>query len=169
MGRTRDDNEPLTRQDTLLDTLEALMAIEATELKGALDQAADLLVGALGADKIDVSLHDPSIDTLVAMGISDTPMGRRQQQIGMDRLPVANGGRVVQVYETGEPYLTGRADEDPHVLLGFTHGLGIRSFLLVPLDINGERRGVVQAASSQVDAFTDEHRRFLEAVSRWVG
>ncbi len=96
-------------------------------------------------------------------------MGRRQQQIGMDRLPVANGGRVVQVYETGEPYLTGRADEDPHVLLGFTHGLGIRSFLLVPLDINGERRGVVQAASSQVDAFTDEHRRFLEAVSRWVG
>ncbi len=74
MGRTRDDNEPLTRQDTLLDTLEALMAIEATELKGALDQAADLLVGALGADKIDVSLHDPSIRAISKS--CDEPRGR---------------------------------------------------------------------------------------------
>ena len=155
--------------DTLLSTLEQLLAIEATDLKGALDQSADLLAGALGAEKIDVSLHDPAVDTLVAMGISDTPMGRRQQQIGMDRLPVANGGRVVGVYQTGEPYMTGRADEDPVVLLGFTQGLGVRSMLVVPLMVNGERRGVVQAASAEVDAFTEEHLRFLGAVSSWVG
>ncbi len=156
-------------QDRLLDTLEQLLQIEATDLKGALDQAADRLIGALGAEKVDISLHDPATDTLVAMGISDTPMGRRQQQIGMDRLPVANGGRVVEVYQTGEPYLTGRADEDPVVLLGFTEGLGIRSMLCVALDVGDERRGAVQACSTEVDRFTDEHRRFLEAVSSWVG
>jgi signal transduction histidine kinase len=156
-------------QNRLLGTLERLLAIEATELRSALNQSADLLIGALGAEKIDVSVHEPSTDTLVALGISDTPMGRRQQQIGMDRLPVANGGRVVEVYQTGEPYMTGRADEDPVVLIGFTRGLSIRSFLVVPLVIDGERRGAVQAASSEVDAFTEEHLRFLGAVASWVG
>ena len=98
-----DDAPSPSGTDTLLSTLEQLLAIEATELRSALNQSADLLAGALGAEKIDVSLHDPAVDTLVALGISDTPMGRRQQQIGMDRLPVANGGCVVEVYQTGEP------------------------------------------------------------------
>lgn len=172
MDAAHDLNQTDARREKLLPTLERLLAIEAADLRGALDQAADLLAEALGVEKIDVSLHDPSIDTLdtlVALGISATPMGRRQQEIGMDRLPVANGGRVVEVYQTGEPYLTGRADEDPGVLPGFTRGLGIRSFLLAPLDIAGERRGVLQAASSRVDAFTDEDLRFVEAVARWVG
>ena len=169
MAEMGDMAEAGVGQTRLLDTLERLLAIEATELRSALNQSADLLAEALGAEKIDVSLHDPATDTLVALGISDTPMGRRQQQIGMDRLPVANGGRVVEVYETEEPYHTGRADEDPVVLIGFTRGMGIRSFLVVPLVIDGERRGVVQACSAQVDAFTGEHLRFLQAVSSWVG
>ena len=169
MDTAQNANQPPSRQDKLLDTLEQLLSIEATDLKGALDQAADRLSEALGAEKIDISLHDPAVDTLVALGISNTPLGRRQQRIGMDRLPVANGGRVVEVFQTGEPYHTGRADEDPVVLIGFTRGMGIRSFLVVPLMVNGERRGVLQACTTQVDSFTGEHLRFLQAVSSWVG
>lgn len=169
MGISRDDKHTSTRQDKLLDTLEQLLSIEATELKDTMDQAADRLADALGAEKIDISLHEPSTDTLVAFGISNTPMGRRQQEIGMDRVPVANGGRVVEVFQTGQTYLTGRADEDPGVLVGFTQGLGIQSFLLVPLVIGGKRRGVLQACSSRADIFTEEDQRFMQAVSRWVG
>lgn len=169
MDISRDIHQSSIRQDRLLTTLEALLCLEAGELMDTLDRAANLLVDALGAEKLDVSLHDPSIDTLVSMGISNTPLGKRQQQIGMDRLPVANGGRVVEVYQSGKPYITGRADEDPVVLPGFTRGLGIRSLLVVPLDIAGERRGALHAASTSVDAFTQEDLFFLEAVSRWVG
>ncbi|MDP9379623.1 MAG: GAF domain-containing sensor histidine kinase [Chloroflexota bacterium] len=169
MDATHDPNRTHARREKLLPTLEALLAIEATDLRGTLEQAADLLVGALGAEKVDVSLHDPSINTLVAMGVSNTPMGRRQRQIGMDRLPVANGGRVVEVYQTGEPYITGHAEEDPLVLPGFTRGLGVRSLMAVPMAVAGELRGAVHAASSRVDAFTDEDLSFLEAVARWVG
>ncbi|MDP9351964.1 MAG: GAF domain-containing sensor histidine kinase [Chloroflexota bacterium] len=169
MDATHDSYGIDTRREKLLPTFEALLAIEATDLKSALDQAANLLVDALGAEKVDVSLHEPETDTLVAMGISDTAMGRRQQQIGMDRLQVANGGRVVEVYQTGEPYITGQADEDPMVLLGFTRGLGIRSFIVVPMNVAGERRGVLQAASPRTDAFTSEDLAFLQAVAHWVG
>ena len=158
-----------TPPDQLLGTLERLLAIQATDLKGTLDQASQSLAGALAADKIDLMLHDPASDSLVALGVSDTPMGRRQRAIGMDRLPLANGGRLVEVYRTGRPYLTGRAEGDPEVLRGFTEGMGVRSMVGVPLDIAGVRRGILHVASATPDRFDEGDLAFLVAVAGWVG
>src|SRR5690348_8517268 len=102
----------------LLGTLEQLLAIEATELTMALDEASEQLSAALGADKIDVFLYDPATTTLVAQGTSATPMGRRQHVLGLDRVPLANGGRTVEVFQTGKPYWNGQADEDTGVIVG---------------------------------------------------
>ena len=119
-------------QNKLLETLQCLLTIRATSVRTAMTEAADLLAPVLGTDKVDSMFYDPSIDSLVALGSSNTVMGRRQQEIGMDRLPLANGGRIVDVFQTGEPCITGRADEDPAVLQGFTHGLGIWSLIADP-------------------------------------
>ena len=40
--------------------------------------------------------------------VDSAVLSARERRIGMDRLPLANGGRVVEVYQTGEPYLTVR-------------------------------------------------------------
>jgi DNA-binding CsgD family transcriptional regulator len=85
-------------QDRLLTTLERLLAIEATTLKSALDAAAQLVGEALGADKVDVWFHDPATDTLVAVGASDTPLMDKQRATGLDRLPVANQGRIAAAH-----------------------------------------------------------------------
>ncbi|HEX8599496.1 MAG TPA: GAF domain-containing sensor histidine kinase [Chloroflexia bacterium] len=156
-------------QQRLLSTLERLLAIEATNVKSALDQASDLIVAAINADKSDAFLLDPTKETLVAVGTSHTPMGVRQHQIGMHLLPLANGGPEAAVFHTGECYRNGHADRDPSVPLGLTRGLGINSMIIVPLDVAGERRGVVQACSSKKDAFSEDDLSFLEAVSHWVG
>lgn len=153
----------------LLFTLERLLAIDAPTVAGALDAASGLLSEALGADKVDTSLYDPATDSLVADGTSDTPMGRRQRAIGMDRLPLANGGRVVEVFQTGVPYHTGRADRDPGVLAGFTTGLGVRSVFAVPLEVGGQRRGVLHAMDARPDFFGEQDRPFLTAVAHWIG
>jgi transcriptional regulator with GAF, ATPase, and Fis domain len=143
------------RQNKLLETLQCLLTIRAISVRTAMTEAADLLTPVLGADKVDCAFYDPSIDSLVVLGSSNTPMGRREQEIGMDRLPLANGGRIVDVFQTGEPYITGRADEDPAVLQGFTHGLGIWSLIAVPLSVDDQRLGVLHVASKTVDAFRD--------------
>ena len=153
----------------LLHTLERLLAIEEVALDPALDRASHLVAEALRADKVDIAFHDPSTDSLVAVGTSRTPMGRRQHAIGMNRLPVANGGREVEVFQTGVPHLTGRADQDPEQLPGFTRGLGVRSSMVVPFDIGGVRRGVLIASSARPDFFSADDLRFFEAVARWVG
>jgi signal transduction histidine kinase len=153
----------------LLSTLEQLLAIEATDLSAALDQACQLVAEALGADKVDALFHDPATDSLVAAGTSHTPMGRKQHAIGMHRLPLANGGREVGVYLTGQPYSTGHADQDPEQLRGITEGLGVRSAIIVPLPVADIQRGVFLASSAQPEYFQEDDLRFLDAVSRWVG
>jgi DNA-binding CsgD family transcriptional regulator len=124
---------------------------------------------ALGADKVDAFLLEPATATLVALGVSDTPMGRRQQEIGLDRLPLANGGRSTQVFANGEPFCDGAVDQDAEELRGIREGLGVRSQLVCPLDVGGERRGVLQAMAADAEVFTERDLRFLGAVARWVG
>ena len=110
-----------------------------------------------------------STDTLVALGVSDTPMGHRQIEIGMDRLPVANGGRTVGTYLSGESYRSGTVHLDPEVLDGVKRGLGVRSMVVVPLNVNGERRGVLLPTDATENRFSDDDLHFMEAVARWIG
>src|SRR5438105_3362464 len=116
MKQAFDKDDTSQRQDRLLTILEGLLELPATEVKATLDQATSLIAEVLAADKVDAFFHDPASDTLVALGTSDTPMGRQQRAIGMDRLPLANGGRTVEVFLMGTSYLSGHVDRDPEEL-----------------------------------------------------
>jgi DNA-binding CsgD family transcriptional regulator/putative methionine-R-sulfoxide reductase with GAF domain len=153
----------------LLETLQRVLAIQELELRGALTQACNRIAEALRADNVDIFLYLSEDETLVALGTSDTDVGRRQHRIGMHRQPIANGGVVVRVFQSGEPYRTGQADQDPAQLRGMIEGLGVRSEVTVPLDVHGERRGVLSAVSLQPEFFTEADLPFLQAVASWVG
>src|SRR5579884_3966833 len=150
-------------------TLQRLLGIQALTLKDAMNEASDLLAEAMGADKIDLFLHEPETDTLVALGTSNTPMGRQQIRVGLDRVPIANGGRQVDVFVSGREYYTGQADQDPEMDRGVVHTLGVRSLYAVPLRVNGSIRGIVVAESVHPDRFSQAERDFLEAAGRWIG
>ncbi len=156
-------------QHWLLTTLERLLAIEALDPKSTLDQASDLVAHALSADKVDVFLYDPRINSLVAMGTSHTPMGKLQQELGLERLPLSNGGRGAWVFTNKQPFISGRLDQDPGELPGIKEALGVRSVMGMPLYVAGELRGVLQVDSERPDAFNEYDLRFLEAVATWVG
>ena len=155
--------------DRLLHTLQRLLGIQAPELRPALNQASSLVAAALDADKVDVFLHEPESDSLVAMGTSDTEMGREQHRAGLNRQAIANDGPAVQVFQSGTPYRSGAADQDPTQLLGMVRRLEVRSEMDVLLDVNGQRRGILQAASHQPDFFGERDLDFLIAVSGWIG
>src|SRR5205085_8358952 len=92
----------------------------------------------------------------------------RQQALGLDALPLSNGGQVSRVFQTGTPWVTGRADEDAEELRGVVEGLGIRSVVNIPLEVDGERRGVLQVDSATPDFFTEPDQRGLASVAHWV-
>jgi two-component system, OmpR family, sensor kinase len=169
MDSVQNNEAAAQRQERLLTTLEGLLELPATEVNTTLNQAAQLVAEVLAADKVDVFFHESANETLVALGTSDTPMGRRQHAIGMDRLPLANGGCTVEVFLSGISYLTGHADQDPDELVGIKVGLGVRSQIGTVFQVHAQHRGVLLAASGKPDFFSQQDLRFLEAVARWLG
>jgi two-component system OmpR family sensor kinase len=155
--------------DRLLVTLQQLLSIQSADLRSALDEASTLVNEALRADKLDIFLYDSESHSLVAMGTSDTPTGRLQHQLGLNRQPIALGGPAVLVYQTGAPHFNGAVHEDPDRVRGAFESLGIKSATDVEMVVDGERRGVLQADSLQSDFFSERDLRSLVAVSNWIG
>src|SRR6266516_716501 len=157
------------RQDRLLTTLEHLLELPTTDVRSMLNQAAQLVAEVLAAEKVDAFLHDTATDTLVDVGTRDTPMGRRQRAIGMDRLLLMNGGRLVEVFLTGVPYFTGHADQDAEELVGVKVGLGVKSEIATVFKVETQHRGALLASSSVPEFFSEHDLHFLQAVARWIG
>jgi DNA-binding CsgD family transcriptional regulator len=156
-------------QGRQLAILQRLLALPAIELKPALDMAARAIAEAMAADKVDIFLHEPTTEALVAVGTVDTPLGLRQQELGLDRLAIAEGGFGVAVFRTGRSRRSGHLEQDPTELRGIVEGLGVRSQLAVPLVVEGERRGVLMICSATPAFFSDADLDFAEAVGHWVG
>jgi signal transduction histidine kinase len=152
----------------LLDTVQRLLETPVADLRGALSHAADLVADAVRADKVDAFLYDPARDTLVAVGTSDQPLSHQQRAHGLDVLPIANGGRAVHVFETGETFVTGDLQSDQDELMGVRRALRIQSKIGVPLDVGGARRGILMIASQQRDFFTPDDVRFAQTVAQWI-
>jgi signal transduction histidine kinase len=163
------DRATSTLSERLLDVLEQLLALPAGDVKATLSRVSDVIARTSSADKVDAFLYDAARDSLVAVGSSTQPLSQLQRQLGLDILPVSNGGRTIEVFKSGETYLSGRVDEDREELAGIRDALQVKSAIGVPLEIGGGRRGMLMLASQERDFFTEADARFMETVARWVG
>ena len=154
---------------SLLTFLEQLLRTETSDLRQALTQAAQLIVEALSAEKVDIFLYEQERQTLVAMGVSQTALGRREQALGLDQLALANGGRGVEVFQTGTSYRNGHIEDDPEELRGVKEGLHVRSILVVPVENGTTRQGIIQVDSTQPEVFTEQDQQLLEGIAQWIG
>src|SRR5688500_14652873 len=162
------DEKARSLERRLLDTLQSLLELPALDLDEALAAASQRVAEALSCDKVDAFLLDEPRHTLVARGTSNTGMGRLQKALGLDALPIANGGRVVEVYQGGTAFVSGRVDLDAGEIRGM-HELGVKSAAHVPLEVAGVRRGVLSACSAQPEFFQQHDIGFLQSVAHWVG
>lgn len=159
---------PPPPEQSLLPLLQELLDLPAISLDEALNGAAASVARWLQCDKVDAFLLDESRSSLVAIGASDTPLGRLQRQLGLDVLPLANGGTTVEVFQTGRSYWTGHADQDSE-LPGIVRDLGVRSAIGVALVIEGQRRGVLSVVTQEPDRFSETDLSIVEMISHWVG
>jgi len=136
----------------LLDLLEWMLALDTTTLPDALARASGPLAAVLGADAVEAYLHDPARDALVPVGAAAASDRRRRA-----RPSGAARDWVGEVYRTGTVRVVRR------------QGRAARSLLAVPLEIDGQLRGVVQAAAARPDAWSDDDVRVLTAVAHLLG
>ncbi len=161
--------EPDAQSRPLLGLLEQLLELPSLNLRQLLNGATSAIADWLSAEKVDIFLLDPARQSLTALGTSDTPLGRKQHALGLDVLPLANGGHTVEVFQSGAAYVVGESSTEDGELLGIVRDLGVRSQIAIPLEISGVRRGVLLVVSPQVDRFSDADRRLCEVLARWLG
>jgi two-component system, OmpR family, sensor kinase len=58
---------------------------------------------------------------------------------------IANGGRMVEVFLTGNSFINGHVDQDSGELPGIKLGLGIVSEMTVVFEVETQHRGVFPA------------------------
>jgi hypothetical protein len=155
-------------EDRLLSALVQLLAAGPRAVDAALQHAAQVIATVLGAEKVDVWIAEPERGLVVSHGVSQTPLGRKQQALGLDALPLHDCGRVGWVLRTGEPFLTGRAADDPEEHRGVVRDLGARSIAAVPAEIQPGRAGVLQAMATLPDRFSQRDLVFLGGVAHWL-
>jgi len=152
-----------------LATLQRLLDIPATDLRSALTHAADTLATVVRADKVDAFVFDASRDSLVAVGVSTQPLSALERKLGLDVLPVSNGGRSVEVFRTGQPFESGNLADDKDELRGIREGLGVQSAIGVPLDVGKRRRGMVLVSSRRRDFFSALDVALVTSAAHWIG
>ena len=160
---------PGLQPDRALATLQRLLEIPGADLRSALVHAADAVAEAFAADKVDAFLYDQSRDSLVAEGVSTQPLSNLERKLGLDVLPLSNGGRSVEIYRTGKTFRDGNVQADEEELRGIREGLKAQSTLGVPLYIGEKLRGVVLIVSLTPDFFTEADEAFVRSAAAWVG
>lgn len=165
------DASPLEDESHLrvLNAMRRLFAIESRSAVDTVQVAADLVRDVLQAEKVDIFLYDPERDMLVAAGMGDTPLNARQHALGLDTLPLAEGGRSVEVYRTGALHRDGHVERDEGELEAVRTSLGVRSSLIVPLTVESTVEGIILATSTRNDAFTPDDARLLDVLARITG
>jgi two-component system, OmpR family, sensor kinase len=151
------------------DLFERFLQLPSGELDEVLSAAADLVAQALGADKVDAFTFDHERTSLVSIGTSHQPLSELQLRTGLNVLPLANGGRVVDIFTTGAPHLDGNVQGDERELRGIRETLKVHSQVGVRIEVAGEARGVLSVASQQPQRWDEQTLSFVQAVARWLG
>ena len=150
-------------------TLTRLLALPVTSVRETLAAACEVVASVIVTDKVDAFLLEAASDSLVAVGTSDSPMSRHQCAIGLDRLPLANGGRSVEVLQTGKPYFCDDVQADGGELPGIRDALKVQSAMNVPIEVQGKRRGVLSVVCAAKNQYRWTDLEFLAAVAHWIG
>jgi DNA-binding CsgD family transcriptional regulator len=156
--------------ETVLELLDSLQQVHSATARDAMQHAANVLSALFVADKVDAFFYDESEELLVALGTSETPLGKRQHELGLHRLSLSAGGRTAWVFSEGRTHRDGNVENDTMELIGIRRDLGVRSSIAAPIQVGGSGpRGVLTASSQQPEQFTENQLHLLQFVAYWVG
>jgi two-component system OmpR family sensor kinase len=145
----------------LLHTIATVPASEPTEVLA--QTIANQFCAITKAEVASILLHSSTTDELVALGLSDTPLGRVQRELGHDHFPLAVSGPLLQVFQHGTAMLLGPGAAAEAIPLAAAARL--QSILLVPLQVEGERQGLIFLGSTRAEAFSEDDLSFTSFIS----
>ena len=130
------------------------------EMLGAI---VSMVAKALEADICAFLLIDENSADLV---VQPGAYGLSEDEGSLYRIPLRNEqSSSVRVFQTGEPFITGDAQNDPQVIGHYARLWKCHSLMVVPLSLEGRRLGVMRVGSFKRDFFAPEHLHFVKVIA----
>ncbi|NTW97553.1 MAG: GAF domain-containing sensor histidine kinase [Oscillochloris sp.] len=171
VGLALENSDILHHQDRRTQLIRLLHTIAAIPLSESTEDLAhtitDQISTIMPADLASILLHSPATDELIAFGGSETPLGLLQRERGLDHIPLATSGPLLQVFQHGTPLRLSSADE--LAALPLLQVIGIQSMLIVPLRNEQVSIGLLMLAATRASAFSDDDMSFLTFISVRLG
>ena len=163
----------LTREDRRLRLLQLFLALAtpAVEMRVAelAQRLADEVSVLVEEAAVSVWLHSAETDELLALGVSATPLGQRQHDLGLDHLALGTAGSLADVFRTGQPRLVKDPEALSHLPTTLRELLGLQVAALVAIEVAGTPQGVVFVSSTNPEALTEEDLLLLQLISARFG
>lgn len=133
-----------------------------SETRTTLSAIVSIVARYLEADLVAFLLLDESAGELVtqpgAYGLEGSEM--------LYRIPLSQeGSSSVRVFKTGEPFVTGDAQNDPRVIAQYVKLWKIHSLMVVPVKSEGHPIGVIRVGSFKRGSFTPEHLDLVTVIA----
>src|SRR5579859_4885964 len=155
------------RRSRLVDLLRFVSNVDySPPLPTAFGPIADRVAEVVGAEKVDIMFFDAERDALVSLGVSSTPLGQRQKELGLDIIPCSVSSLLAEAFQSGQSLLSGDLRRDPHAYRPLVEELGIRSEMASVLQVAGDQRGLLLCTSTRVDAFTEDDLAVQDLIAR---
>jgi two-component system, OmpR family, sensor kinase len=155
------------RQTRLVDLLRYVSNVDfESDLKATLGPVATRIAEVMGSEKVDIMFLDPERSAFVSLGVSQTPLGHKQKELGLDIVPAQAATLLAQVYRTGESVLVPDSLRDDRVYRPFIEQLGVRTLMYSPVEVGGERRAILASTSTQPDAFGESDLAVHDLIAR---
>lgn len=166
-----ENSDIIQRQERRTQLIQLLHTIAAIPTSESTEELAHTITNQLcaitHAEIASIFLHSAATDELITFGSSNTPLGQLQHEHGLDHLPLATSGLLLQVLQNDAPLLDG--DTAHLATLPISNVAMIQSVLIVPLRIEQTCQGVIMLAAAKVEAFSEDDLSFLTFISVRLG
>ena len=165
MKRLDETNLQLIQRAKEMKTLAAVtdMISEHPDQRDVLSPIVALVAKSLEADICAFLLLDEETGELVtqpgAYGVEEGDEGNYRIALSNDQ------ASSVRVFRSGEPFVTGDAQNDPKTIGHYAKLWNVRSMMVVPLRLENRRIGVMRVGSFKKDLFKPEHVSFVQVIA----
>lgn len=158
------------RRSRLISLLQYMASTSSEGIFKEITQALEARISeVMNAQKVEVLLYNQETDELVSLQTSETPLGRAQHELGLDHLPLGKAGVLADVFRTGQPFFSNNLDTIPGFPAALKEQLGLKAAIVVALEVEGKRRGLLGVLSASSDAFQEDDLAFLNLISIRLG
>ncbi len=158
------------RRSKLISLLQYMSSELPDKMLKEVSQAIEERIGeVMGVQKVEVLVYQQETDELISLGASVTTLGRVQHELGLDHLPLGKAGVLADVFRTGQPFFSNDLDSLPTFPTALKEHLGLKAAMAVPLEVEGQRRGLITVMSTSADSFSDDDLPFLTLISIRLG